>query len=180
MQGPPGTGKSQTITNIIATKLAEGKKVLFVSEKKTALEVVYKRLKDVGLSDFCLSLHNNKASKKETLAQLEDSLSLSRKKVVLSDSLELEQNKFENNRKKLNDYSRQVNKKIPPLNKSLFFANGMIIKNDFRKSWKNRKSNKQLICRGFRKYKLGRFGNLSKANYRFQRHKRLFIYKKNF
>ncbi|NFG27933.1 DUF4011 domain-containing protein [Clostridium botulinum] len=44
LQGPPGTGKSQTITNIISEALAEGKKVLFVSEKMTALEVVYNRL----------------------------------------------------------------------------------------------------------------------------------------
>ena len=33
LQGPPGTGKSQTITNIISECLADGKKVLFVSEK---------------------------------------------------------------------------------------------------------------------------------------------------
>src|SRR5690606_28059456 len=49
LEGPPGTGKSQTIANIIAQNLALGKKVLFVSEKMAALEVVYKRLKDVGL-----------------------------------------------------------------------------------------------------------------------------------
>ena len=52
LQGPPGTGKSQTITNIISEALAEGKKVLFVSEKKAALQVVYKRLSIAGLSDF--------------------------------------------------------------------------------------------------------------------------------
>ena len=58
LQGPPGTGKSQTITNIIAECLADGKKVLFVSEKMAALEVVQKRLKDAGLTDFCLVLHS--------------------------------------------------------------------------------------------------------------------------
>ena len=42
LQGPPGTGKSQTITNIISEALADGKKVLFVSEKMAALQVVYK------------------------------------------------------------------------------------------------------------------------------------------
>ena len=130
LQGPPGTGKSQTITNIIAAKLAEGKKVLFVSEKKTALEVVYKRLKDVGLSDFCLSLHNTNAGKKETLNQLETSLSLSRKKISMSDSMKMDQNQYEIQRKKLNDYASQLNQKIPPLNKSLFFAYGMIAKNE--------------------------------------------------
>lgn len=57
LQGPPGTGKSQTITNIISEGLADGKKILFVSEKMAALEVVYKRLKEVNLADFCLPLH---------------------------------------------------------------------------------------------------------------------------
>lgn len=54
LQGPPGTGKSQTITNIIAECLADGKKVLFVSEKMAALEVVHRRLSSAGLNDFCL------------------------------------------------------------------------------------------------------------------------------
>ena len=54
IEGPPGTGKSQTISNLIAVLLAEGKSVLFVSEKLAALEVVHKRLDAIGLSDFCL------------------------------------------------------------------------------------------------------------------------------
>ena len=76
MQGPPGTGKSQTITNIIAEALADGKKVLFVSEKAAALKVVLKRLTEVGLADFCLSLHNYKANKKEIIDSIGANLSL--------------------------------------------------------------------------------------------------------
>ena len=67
--GPPGTGKSQTITNMIAHCLAHGKTVLFVAEKAAALQVVHKRLKRVGLEEFCLELHSNKANKKDVLAQ---------------------------------------------------------------------------------------------------------------
>ena len=52
MQGPPGTGKSQTITNIISEAMADGKKILFVSEKAAALQVVLKRLTEVHLDDF--------------------------------------------------------------------------------------------------------------------------------
>jgi very-short-patch-repair endonuclease len=70
LEGPPGTGKSQTIANIIAHNLALGKKVLFVAEKMTALNVVYERLKDKGLGDFCLELHSNKANKRDVLNQL--------------------------------------------------------------------------------------------------------------
>ena len=70
IQGPPGTGKSQTIANIISEFIARGKKVLFVSEKMAALEVVYKRLKEAGLSDFCLELHSHKANKREVISEL--------------------------------------------------------------------------------------------------------------
>ena len=68
--GPPGTGKSQTISNLIAHTLGKGKTVLFVSEKTAALEVVYRRLKDIGLGRFCLELHSNKARKSDVLDQL--------------------------------------------------------------------------------------------------------------
>jgi very-short-patch-repair endonuclease len=68
--GPPGTGKSQTIANLIAQCLAEHKRVLFVSEKVAALDVVYRRLREVGLGEFCLELHSSKARKLDVLAQL--------------------------------------------------------------------------------------------------------------
>ena len=70
VQGPPGTGKSQTITNIIAAAVRDGKRVLFVAEKMAALSVVHKRLVDVGLSDLCLELHSKSANKKAVLADL--------------------------------------------------------------------------------------------------------------
>jgi len=68
--GPPGTGKSQTIANLISQCMAERKTVLFVSEKIAALDVVYRRLREVGLGDFCLELHSNKARKLDVLDQL--------------------------------------------------------------------------------------------------------------
>ena len=71
--GPPGTGKSQTIANLIAQCLAEGKRVLFVAEKIAALDVVYRRLREVGLGDFCLELHSNKSRKLDVLNQLSQS-----------------------------------------------------------------------------------------------------------
>lgn len=71
--GPPGTGKSQTIANLIAQCLAERKTVLFVSEKIAALDVVYRRLRDVGLGEFCLELHSSKARKLDVLEQLRKS-----------------------------------------------------------------------------------------------------------
>ncbi len=76
LHGPPGTGKSQTIASIIANALAKGKRVLFVAEKRAALDVVKKRLDGVGLGDFCLELHGDKQDKTETLLKLERTLSL--------------------------------------------------------------------------------------------------------
>lgn len=70
IEGPPGTGKSQTITNLIAASLAEGKKVLFVAEKLAALEVVKNRLSLAGLDPFVLELHSNKTNKKRVLEEL--------------------------------------------------------------------------------------------------------------
>lgn len=70
IQGPPGTGKSQTIINLIAEALANKKKVLFVSEKQAALDVVKKRLDKIGLGNPCLELHSNKAKKKEVINEL--------------------------------------------------------------------------------------------------------------
>ncbi|MBS1001350.1 DUF3320 domain-containing protein [Acetobacter persici] len=69
--GPPGTGKSQTIANIIANTLAQNRTILFVAEKRTALEVVRNRMKQIGLAEFCLDLFSPKASKLAVLGQLE-------------------------------------------------------------------------------------------------------------
>ena len=74
IEGPPGTGKSQTIANLIAHSLANGKTVLFVSEKMAALEVVHRRLRQIGLEEACLELHSNKANKKAVLEQLRSAL----------------------------------------------------------------------------------------------------------
>jgi transcription elongation GreA/GreB family factor len=71
IEGPPGTGKSQTITNLIAACLAQGKTVLFVAEKLAALEVVKTRLSAAGMDPFVLELHSSKTSKKRVLEELE-------------------------------------------------------------------------------------------------------------
>lgn len=74
LHGPPGTGKSQTITGMIANLMAQGKKVLFVAEKRVALEVVEKRLVSLGIGDFCMELHSDRASKKQVLSELDKAM----------------------------------------------------------------------------------------------------------
>ncbi len=81
IQGPPGTGKSQTIANLVASAVREGKKVLFVAEKMAALDVVKRRLDSVHLGDLCLELHSHKSNKRDVLQELERTLGLGRPKV---------------------------------------------------------------------------------------------------
>ena len=126
LQGPPGTGKSQTITNIIAESLSDGKKVLFVSEKAAALDVVYRRLQAAGLDDFCLVLHSYKANKRAVLDQLEKVLNLSQKKAKLSEDAYQQLSQLEFDRKQLNEYVRQLHTPIAPLGKTIYEANGVI------------------------------------------------------
>jgi hypothetical protein len=78
IQGPPGTGKSQTITNIVAQAVLDGKTVLFVAEKMAALSVVKRRLDNVGLGAACLELHSEKASRAALLAELDRTLKAAR------------------------------------------------------------------------------------------------------
>src|SRR5205085_10062549 len=70
IQGPPGTGKRQSITNIIATVVLDGKRVLFEAEKLAALEVVKRRLEREGLGALCLELHSNKSNKRAVIEEI--------------------------------------------------------------------------------------------------------------
>src|SRR4051794_13158355 len=90
MQGPPGTGKSQTIANVIAEAIGQGKRILFVSEKAAALDVVHKRLAASGLDEYCLMLHGEHAGRREVVHALDHSLttSLQARAGMRSDELE--------------------------------------------------------------------------------------------
>lgn len=107
--GPPGTGKSQTISNLIAHLLGKGKTVLFVSEKAAALNVVYRRLHEIGLGRFCLALHSNKARKADVLNQLKEAwdAGLSRSEEVW----EREARKLEGLRDRLNQVVHHLHRK---------------------------------------------------------------------
>ena len=126
LQGPPGTGKSQTITNIIAEAIADGKKVLFVSEKMAALQVVYNRLSSVGLADFCFTLHSHKAKKKDILRDLANSINIDRTRVREEALAQLDI--LERRRNLLNKYQEELHTNTSGLNISIFAANGMLAK----------------------------------------------------
>ena len=72
IQGPPGTGKSQTITNLIADYVARGKRVLFVCEKRAAIDVVYHRLQQAGLHQLSCLIHDSQADKKAFIMDMKE------------------------------------------------------------------------------------------------------------
>ena len=111
LHGPPGTGKSQTITNIIAHNLALGKKVLFVSEKKAALDVVKDRLDRIGLTPFCLELHSNKTEKNRFYAQLKAALEVVETGEPVERARALAD--LETERRRLDDYLRALHRVYP-------------------------------------------------------------------
>lgn len=111
IQGPPGTGKSQTITNIIAEQLFLGKKVLFVSEKQAALDVVYHKLQQKGLSDFCLIMHNAKQRKTDVREQLRNSLELAADKKRVSEEAMQVLQRLDEKKDNLNLYADELHVK---------------------------------------------------------------------
>ncbi|WP_407412675.1 DUF3320 domain-containing protein [Methanobrevibacter sp.] len=122
VEGPPGTGKSQTIVNLIAELLAEGKSVLFVSEKMAALDVVKDRLTAVGLGKFVLELHSHKTRRKKFLKDLQKATN-----VRAQEPLNIDQTirKLETLRRQLDDYSQIIHKPLFAVNLSPFQLYGM-------------------------------------------------------
>lgn len=118
LQGPPGTGKSQTITNIIAECIGQGKRVLFVSEKLAALNVVYDKLTKAGLSDFCLQLHSHKANKKDVIAEL--CRTLRAEKSQLSSKAAGEISAWRTSQEALTKYADELHKKYDVIERSLY------------------------------------------------------------
>lgn len=109
LQGPPGTGKSQTITNLIAECLLDGKRVLFVAEKGTALDVVARRLAAVGLSPFTLNLHHEGSNAAEVRAQLKRALAAR----TAPDSIAMEdaRRRLRNARYELDQYPQRLHRR---------------------------------------------------------------------
>ncbi len=109
LHGPPGTGKSQTIAGMIGNALANHKTVLFVAQKKTALDVVQRRLiADLGIGDHCLALHSD-SKITSVLEQFEQTI---RKKGLPSFSyFQRDAEKTENQREKLDIYREHLHKK---------------------------------------------------------------------
>lgn len=120
IKGPPGTGKSQTITNLIACLVARGKTVLFVAEKRAAIDAVLKRMTQVGLDDLVLDLHGGVSSRRQVARSFSDALQTN-SSIALPD-LGREHRELEARRTELNAWAAALHDARPPWNISLFEA----------------------------------------------------------
>ena len=122
IHGPPGTGKSQTIANIIGNFIADGKTVLFVSEKTAALDVVKRRLEECQLGVFCLDLHSERGRKSNVYEQLRQALD-DRRSAPRDD---YDFNSLIHARTHLNTYVRALHERRLPLGRSVYQMHGAL------------------------------------------------------
>lgn len=125
IQGPPGTGKSQTIANVIASAVADGKTVLFVAEKMAALEVVKRRLDTAGVGDCCLELHSNKANKRAILEELRRTWELGAPRGAALDTL---LSRLVEARDHLNDHASRLHQRDLVTGRTPFETLGQLIR----------------------------------------------------
>ncbi|EKD27792.1 MAG: hypothetical protein ACD_79C00572G0001 [uncultured bacterium] len=118
IEGPPGTGKSQTITNLIASAMMHGKKILFVAEKLAALEVVRRRLDAAGLGDFCLELHSHKSQKRKVLDEIQKRIN-NKGRNLKPREIEVEIGRYEELKNILKNHVERLNKEWKKTGKTL-------------------------------------------------------------
>lgn len=126
VHGPPGTGKSQTITNLIATLTASGKTILFVAEKRAALEVVMNRLTAVGLDHLALDLHGAEQTPKKVMERVARTLSAVREAGRPVSEVVHEQ--FVDRRNKLNQHDARMHKVHAPTEQTVYAMQGSLLR----------------------------------------------------
>jgi len=126
IHGPPGTGKSQTIANLIATLAAKGRRVLFVAEKRAALDVVKDRLQRVDLGCLVLDLHGADISRRAVMQQIAESLALVRE----APSVDVAQlhRQLHDRRNRLNQYVTELHAARAPSGLSVYRIQGRLLR----------------------------------------------------
>jgi len=126
IQGPPGTGKSQTITNLVAELVAQGRRVLFVAEKRAALEVVVRRLEEKGLKHLVLDLHGADISRRRIMEEIAKSLELVRETPPV-DAQNLHRH-FIERRQRLNEHVHRLHTPRAPSGLSVYALQGRLLR----------------------------------------------------
>lgn len=126
IQGPPGTGKSQTIANLIAALAAQGKRILFVAEKRAALEVVMQRLTQKGLGHLLLDFHSADVSRRQVMQQFAESLEQVRNSFPVNSSDV--HRRFVEYRTQLNNHVERLHKERLPADLSVYDIQGELLR----------------------------------------------------
>lgn len=126
VRGPPGTGKSQSIANLIGSLVARGKRVLFVAEKRAAIDAVLKRLTSNGLDDLVLDLHGRVISRKAFAQDIARALYSSRSAPRVDRSRE--QRRLDRRRGELNGYAAALHDKRTPWNLSIYEVQAALLR----------------------------------------------------
>jgi very-short-patch-repair endonuclease len=126
IHGPPGTGKSQTIANLVAALAATGRRVLFVAEKRAALEVVVRRLCDVNLGHLAIDLHGADLSPKRVMQQVADALGKVRNAVPVE--CEKVHRQLVDRRTRLNNHVKRLHEKRQPTGLSVYEMQGNLLR----------------------------------------------------
>lgn len=126
ISGPPGTGKSQTIANLIAECAARGRKVLFVAEKRAALDAVLKRLQERDLGHLCLDLHGADVSRRQAMRSVADGLDRVREAAKVDPSTL--HRRFVEHRDKLNGHVQRMHRKRTPSALSTYDLQGRLLR----------------------------------------------------
>ncbi len=118
VKGPPGTGKSQTIANLIATLAAHRQRVLFVAEKRAAIDAVLKRLDAEDLGHLVMDLHHRAQSRRLIAQDLQAAFQASATTPAVD--LATQQAGLVARRDRLNRYTEALHRPRDPWGESLF------------------------------------------------------------
>jgi very-short-patch-repair endonuclease len=128
VKGPPGTGKSQTIANLVGSLVAHGKKVLFVAEKRAAIDAVLKRLHQQKLGDLVLDLHGGVSSRRAFAQAIGRALATSRTAPKIDNEAAIR--RLENRREQLNRYLIALHEKRQPWDVSVYNVSAELLSLD--------------------------------------------------
>lgn len=120
VEGPPGTGKSQTIANLIAVAAAAGRSVLFVAEKRAAIDAVLSRLEAVDLEDLTLDLHGAIISRRRLAERLGEAVELAERRTPNAVVAEADGGERQRLARRLNDLTRLLHARNGDVGRSLY------------------------------------------------------------
>ena len=115
---------------MIAELIGDGKSVLLVAEKETALSVVYKRMAECGLDHVCLNLHHSGTTdKRELVNNLSKTIEYV-KQIYSTENNHLFFERLVSNRQSLILYLTSLHTKEKPLEKSPFEIFGELLRKE--------------------------------------------------